>query len=296
MRMHYKLANVCPEILGGPCGSRLPIAGPDCSAMTAMISAMSEVTKFPASCTYLAVRLISVLAIIVLTLSQTVAADAASGPVCPTGGKKPNPDYSAVGAKPNTTVWKNVRLSAENGCSGISQVTAKLVISLAGQFKVRGSVETLAERIGAISSTKGMLYWSVTDGRMRVLIKESFVLSGTDPTARRRDFSAKEVLAGKQLYFAQDDTRSTGINVYGLKTISADPDHVSFEIVNETAIKVGPITLFAPRTVRSRHFFSRVSGNLWSYYGLTVIEKGQTFGLTQSLINRGVALYRHLSH
>jgi Family of unknown function (DUF6675) len=240
-------------------------------------------------------RLLANLAVVILTMGLADTGEAASGPICPTAGSNPIPDYGTVAAEPKSAVWKNIRLSADSGCAGISDDPAELVVALAGTFASHGSVQALADRIGAISGTKGMMYWSVTDQRMRVLIDESYALSGTTVTSRRRDFSADEVLSGRRLFFAQDDTRSTGINVYSLKTASADANHVTFDVINETPIKVGPVTLFAPRMVRSRHFFHRISDNSWRYYGVTVIEHGLTFGMVQSLVNRGIALYNHLS-
>ena len=228
-------------------------------------------------------------------IESAVYSYADSGPVCPSAGIAANPASSAVGADPNTAIWEDKMLSSRSGCRGISTARAKLIIALAAQFNMNGSGERLASRIGAISKTRGMQYWSVTDGEMRVLLDDSFALSSSNANARRADFTSTEVLSGTKIYFAQDDTRSTGINIYSLETVASGSDHITFDVVNETAIRYGPIILFAPGALRSRHFFRRVSGEVWSYYGLTVIEDGRTFGLTRSFVNRGLALYRHLS-
>ena len=41
---------------------------------------------------------------------------------------------------------------------------------------------------------------------------------------------------------------------------------------NASAIKLGPVTLFAPRAVVSVHFVEREAGTTWTYYGLSVIR------------------------
>jgi Family of unknown function (DUF6675) len=242
---------------------------------------------------YLSRLVVSALAVFLFAMSSlTTTAD--PGPMCPTAGTKTIPVYGSVGGEPNWAVWQGIELPAD-GCGGLSTGAVKLVVSLAGQFEFGGTVEALAERIGAISKSKGMLYWSVTDGRMRELLADSFAISNADTKAERKDFSSEEVLSGKRLLFAQDDTRSTGINIYSLETQAVGRDFVTFDVVNENPIKLGPVTLFAPHSIKSRHFFTRISSNVWGYYGLTLVEKGQVSVATRSLINRGIALYKHLT-
>ena len=130
------------------------------------------------------------------------------------------------------------------------QAPAALAIALAGRFAHAGSSDQIAARLGAISQTNGLPYWSVTDGEWRTLVSDAFALdssvsdaarpSAARPNAARTDFTGQEMLSGQTLFFAQNDTRSWGLNLYSIRSIEASADRLVFESDNISPIKLGP--------------------------------------------------------
>jgi hypothetical protein len=169
-----------------------------------------------------------------------------------------------------------------------------LVVALTGRFDGSMSLDDIAARFGAISATQGMLYWSTSDQRWRPLISESFAID--DPISRRprANFSPQEILSGRTLYFAQNDTRSTGLNVYSLSASSVTPDRLVVEVVNLTPVRFTLATLFKRQALRSVHFIDRLETGLWGYYAITAVQAGAKAGQEKSFINRANAYYRFL--
>lgn len=208
------------------------------------------------------------------------------------------PAYAAEGAPPAVEVWQNVTLPPDSAggdsCFGALSGRMNTVAALAGRFRYAGTLDDLAARFGAVSETVGQLYWSTTDQSWRELVSEAFALSGNDSDLRREDFTAAEVRSGAPLYFAQNDTRSTGLNVYRLKALQSRPGRLVVETVNESAIAFAFVTLFHENGLLSLHFIEHLDGDLWAYYGLAAVRQGSVAGHTRSLVNRAVAFYRFL--
>lgn len=246
----------------------------------------------PASTAARTVKIARWLAIAIACMLFGAHALAEAPPVCPAPSATPYPPYAAPGAPPRIAVWHDIDSRAS--CAGLFREPAVLAVALAGSFRHAGSLEDLAARIGAVSRTTGLRYWSMTDQNWRVLVAEAFALSGPEAETARPDFSAEEILGKRRLYFAQDDTRSTGLNVYAMTATRGGQDLLHFEIVNLTSIKLLFLTLFEAETLRSRHFIERAEGDLWRYYGLSTITRGAVAGHEKSFINRGAAFYRFL--
>jgi len=171
----------------------------------------------------------------------------------------------------------------------------KLVVALAARFRGPESIEDIAARVGAVSATSGLLYWSTTDGNWRVLISEAEALRGRSTGAVRADFAAREVLGDRTLYFRQKDTRSTGWNLYSLRGRRLGPERLAVEVVNLSAIRFLLITLAEARSLVSLHFVERLGPGLWGYYGLSAVRDGAGEGFDKSLVNRAAAFYRFLT-
>lgn len=191
-------------------------------------------------------------------------------------------------------IWRNLVRETEADCGGLLLEPAALVTALAGRFRQAGSIEDIAARVGAISETEGLVYWSTLEQTWRVLISEAFALDGPDLDSARPNFTATEMMSGRLLYFAQNDTRSTGRNIYTVSMVSAESDRIAFEIVNVTPIRLPFLTLFDAGTLRSLHFIERQGRDIWGYYGIAVVRKGAVQGHEKSFLNRGAAFYRFL--
>ncbi len=245
-------------------------------------------------------------AIILWTASSLLAvseAQAASPPVCPMGDETPYPPLGNADESPNVAAWHDLAALPEN-CHIPLLAPAALTVALAGRFTHAGSVDQIAARLGAISQTQGLPYWSVTDEEWRILVSDAFALDSSDsdsarPTAARlnsprQDFTDQEMLSGKTLYFAQNDTRSWGLNNYSIRAVDSSAGHLIFESDNISPVNLGPVTLFQPGDVRSVLFLDRLDDTTWAYFSLTVIRHNLIAARDKSLINRQAAFYRFL--
>ena len=236
-------------------------------------------------------------AIAVLVTILASVSYAGSGPIppCKSAASKIVPEYGAVNAAPSVDVWKNTNLELGRACPRALSGPAELVVALSSRFVHSGNVEDLASRIGAVSSLKGLKYWSVTDRGWRVLVSQSNALDDLNTLRERPDFTAGEVLSGKTLFMVQRDTRSTGRNFYAIQATTAKGQQLAVLIVNLTDIRFLLGTLFERQALVSAHFFTQLHGSEWGYYGLTVAKKGAVEGKTASFINRAAAFERFIT-
>ncbi len=214
-------------------------------------------------------------------------------PPCTSNGSAINPAYGPVDNPPTVGIWRDIDLKADD-CLGQTHGHMQHVITLAGRFEHTGTVEDLAARIGAISSTAGAMYWSVTEDQWRPLISEAFALEDPIVIVPRREFTAREILSGKKLYLAQNDTRSIGFNVYSQTVRVLGPDRLAIEIVNLSDIRFLLVRMFEAKALASVHLIERLHENIWGYYGLSTIRQGAMEGHEKSFVNRAAAYYRFL--
>jgi len=227
------------------------------------------------------------------TETQTATGADAPWPPC-APGVLPQPAYGAEGAPPALQIWEDIELAGDPACLGALQGRMNSVAALAGSFRFAGGPDALAARFGAVSKTLGLLYWSTTDQAWRELVSEAVALRGADTALSRPDFTAAELRSGRRLYFTQNDTRSSGLNLYRMTALRSGPDRLVVEVVNESAVSFAFVTLFKEKGLLSLHFLQRLDGDLWGYYGLAAIREGSVAGHTKSLVNRAAAFYRFL--
>ena len=232
-----------------------------------------------------------------VTMAPFSAAISATSPVCPDPVNKkvtPHPDYAIVGDMPNVTTWQELPSLPAN-CHVPLQSPAKLVVAIAGQFIHAESVDEIARRLGAISETQGLAYWSVISRKWVTLVSKAHALEADNNKAARKDFDSQEVLSGQSLYSAQSDTYSWGLNRYGNRTISWSDNHLIFKNRNTTPIRLGPLTLFKAGSVQTVMFFTRDSDTRWQLYSLSVITKSMFGAKVRAFINSQGSIYRHLT-
>jgi len=226
-------------------------------------------------------------------MGMTGSALATYLPVCPNKEAVAFPPFAQVGTPPTVATWKGLtRLSEE--CYIALQSPAELTVAFASLFTHSGSIEDIAKRLGAISTTQDLRYWSVTDRDWRQLVSEAYALKTDNAKTIRPDFTDQEILSGKTLFFAQNDTRSWGLNTYSLKAISSSPDHLVLESHNSSSVRLGPITLFDPGDAMSVLFIDRLRNSTWRYFSLSVIQSSPLPLREKSVINRQAAFYRLL--
>ena len=158
------------------------------------------------------------LAIVVMLLSAGLASAADKNPQPPCG-MLPVPGYGAVDAGPAVQVISGSDLAAWKppSCVGWPAQDDGVLVALAGRFAYKGSTDDLLKRFGAISTLKGLKYWSVTDGGWRTLITSAEALDAPESGHSRPDFTLAEMKSGKDLYFAQQDNRTSEEVVYRMQ-------------------------------------------------------------------------------
>jgi hypothetical protein len=151
--------------------------------------------------------------------------------------------------------------------------------------------------LAAISTSKGLRYWSVTESAWRVLIKDAAALSAANGV-RREDFAADDIRKGAVLHFVEEDNRSSTPVVYRMQVLEATPDRIVVETQNVTPIESFMITLFPPGSLRAAYFMTRLEGTSWGFYAVSA-STGAASAMVRlakaSYINRARALYGHFA-
>jgi hypothetical protein len=195
-------------------------------------------------------------------------------------------------------VWTSAELGSSPplACTGFAAKGDGVLVAVAGSFPFAGSADDLLARFGAISSLKGLKYWSVTAGGWRTLITKATALEGTNVDRPRSDFTLAEMRSGADLYFAQAENRAGGNVVYRMRVRDIGPDRFVVGIENVSPVSRYLVTLFNPGDLASVHFLERRGPGVWGYYGLAWAGDGLVSRLAvpeASYVNRALALYRH---
>jgi hypothetical protein len=165
------------------------------------------------------------------------------------------------------------------------------------RFRFTGGLDALRLRIGAVSATKGMLYWSVTSKKWQQFILDAHALSGPDGDQVRADFTLGEIAEGRTLYVQQEDNLFGKVQ-YKMQIRTATAGRLVLDIQNASTMRYLLIPVFEPGQVQSIHYLQQESDTVWRYYGIT-----RTSGKTASLVadheasaaNRALAFFRYLA-
>jgi hypothetical protein len=172
-----------------------------------------------------------------------------------------------------------------------------VLTALAGTFKFAGTADDLLLRFGALSAWRGIQYWSVTDGRWDTLIADAAALDGSSAARRRADFTLGELKSGANLYFLQQDNRSSNAVTYRMKVEALDANRLIITVENVSAVSVFIFTAYDAGDLKSTYVFERLSPAVWGYYSLSGAREGLAFvgNHDSSYLNRALAIYRHLA-
>ncbi len=234
----------------------------------------------------------------VLWCASSIRAESSPQPPC---GSEPLPPFPTLDASPTVKVWNASNLEPDwkpPACTGWGASEFPTIVVVAARFRFTRGADGLRRRIGAVSETNGILYWSVTQKRWQKLILDAYASPGPDSNQHRPDFSVDEISAGRTLFFQQEDNRF-GKVTYRMRIRTASTGRLVFDIENSTTIRYLLIPLFEPGQVQSIHYLEQEAAGLWRYYGI-MRTSGKAGGLIAedheaSAINRAVAFYRHLA-
>jgi hypothetical protein len=220
-------------------------------------------------------------------------AQVADSPRPPCEGRS-QPFYAPLGAVPSILTWHAPGWAA-SACTGWASSRPILLVALAGSFRHEGGAADLLAALGRISSLRGIRCWSVGDRGWRTLVTGAAALDGPVTRRRRADFAPAEMARGADLYFAQEDSRSSGEVIYRMQVLENGPDRVAVAVENVTSVRFLLVPLFAPGDLRCTFYLECLSPGVWGYYGLWGIRAGApTSGHEASSVNRALAFYRHV--
>jgi hypothetical protein len=225
---------------------------------------------------------------------------ASGGPQPPCGGPV-NPAYGPVDGQPAVAVWSRADLSRDGwqppSCLGW-QGDSRLVAALAARFRSPLSLDTLAERLVAVSHHPEIRFWAVTRREWRPLVVQSWALDHPDAkAARRADPSAAELAPGRDFYYAED-AEIGGRAIWRLRIVDRTPDRLVVSTENLTPIRVALVTIFEPGALQVATVLQRDGADSWSLYEITragAASSSFVAGYGSSYLNRLEAMRRHIT-
>jgi uncharacterized protein DUF6675 len=236
---------------------------------------------------------VSLAAALVLLASTAAYAAGASAPRPPCDSD-PVPAYGEAN-DPSMESWSRLEWAAP-ACLAWSDSRYKFVIAIAGRIEA-ADAEAVRSRLGAVSTSRGLLYWSVTESAWRVLIKDAAALSSAQGD-RRDDFAPAELREGATLHFMEQDNRSDEPVTYAMHVLESRPGRILVETENVTPIKALLATLFPPGTLRTAWIVTRIDSHTWGFYGISAATE-RASGLVslakRSYENRARALFAHFA-
>jgi hypothetical protein len=209
------------------------------------------------------------------------------------------PHSAVAGSPPNVETWTLDQPSRDWVFPRCLESEFQRFVSfaaVAGSFRAAGMDKVLS-RIGAISTYKGMRYWSTRDQRLEPLITDAFALDGAQSGNARSDFTPAEMQVGRELFFTEQDNRSSSPALYKIRVIERDVNRLIVEITNVSKIKLLLLTVFEPGDLRTALFISGSPDGTWMCYALLGFRPTpliKLFDNHKSQVNRLIALYGHI--
>jgi len=143
----------------------------------------------------------------------------------------------------------------------------------------------------AVSTMKGVTYWSVTRGQEHVLFLDSYVISSAEKTDRIPDPVFTEIPETHELFTFQEDS-SFGRNTF-LERFFAKTDHLYVKMENLSTIRLLFIPFIQPQGLVSQVVLVPIGTDVL-FYGVACIRTGMPLGdkssRVQSMENRLTAL------
>ncbi len=222
---------------------------------------------------------------------------AASPPLVPPCGGRPQPAYPPLGAPPSAAVWSEAELKSQAwqppGCLPWASGRTRFVAALAGRFQSQASADQIAARLTGMSALPSIRYWSTSDKAWKPLASQAGMLTGADGVPAP-DPTPANLQTGHTLHYFE--TGRAGRTVYRLSVLERRPERVVLATENVTAMRVAIVTAFEPGALQSAFFIERLGGDVWGYYQVMRATDGASslaLGREASYLNRLAALYRH---
>lgn len=158
-------------------------------------------------------------------------------------------------------------------CSGLRSRDVELLVRVVGSYKAPGELDQQLARLGMVSAQAGMSYWSFTEKRRQVLIRESVAVDNLANRQRRADFSVAELRSGAECVFLQTDNRAGKPVPYGLVLLQSTPQAFTVRIENLAEIRMMGLLLVAPREMQWVATVDRQGPGLWGWRSLLGLQR-----------------------
>lgn len=227
-------------------------------------------------------------------LASTSTRAAEPLPVPPCGNAEPVPAYGDA-SNPAIETWSRIEWTPPR-CLAFNDSRFKFVTAVAGRIEAPDAA-ALRARLGAISTSRGLQYWSVSEGAWRVLIKDAAALTG-EHGERRDDFASAELREGATLHFVEQDNRSDGPVTYAMHVLESKDDRLVVETQNVTPVRALLATLFPPHAMRTAYILTRIDSRTWGFYAISAATEhasGLVSLAKNSYENRAKALFAHVA-
>lgn len=192
--------------------------------------------------------------------------------LCGQAGSPPYPPYDRP---PLVHSWiaGGRQDGAAPDCTGLGRRDPELLIRVVGSYVAPGDMAAQLLRLGAVSTLKGMPYWSFTDRKRQTLIQEAFAIDSPTSQRPRADFTLDELKRGDELYFVQRDNRSSALVPYGLRVLPTGPESLLLRVENVGDIKMMGLTVLAAREVQWAVTLERLGGTRYGYRSLLAVQR-----------------------
>ncbi len=229
---------------------------------------------------------------------QHPAAAAAAPPLCGAAASSP-PAPPVAGQPPLVQSWllHGRRDGPLPDCSGLRVPDVELLVRVIGSYRAPGTLDDQIARIGAVSAQAGLSYWSFSDRRRQVLVRESAAVQADNHSHPRADFSAADLRSGMECVFVQTDNRIAAPVAYAMQLVQTTPQSVTLRVENLDDIRMLGFMVVAVREMQWLLTVDRLGPGLWGYRSLLALHRlrlGPDEQHRLSNLSRSVALFDHL--
>ena len=242
-------------------------------------------------------QLLQRLAVIAGPLGAAVPVAGAERSMC---GNAPPPAYPAFDKPALVHSW--LRGGHQDGalpdCNVLRTQDVELLVRVTARFHSPLDLAAMLGRLGAVSALKGMPYWSYTDRKRQLLVRESYAVDNPVSMKPRADFSPAELHGGALLFFAQSDNRATTLVPYSLQLLSAGHERLVLRVENIGDLRYMGLKVVAARELQWVVALEPTATGHWGYRSLLGICRLGLGGAEQhrlSNLARSVALFDHLA-
>lgn len=183
-------------------------------------------------------------------------------------------------------------------CSGLRSPDVELLVQVSARFASPQDAPAMLARLGMVSALKGMAYWSYTDRKRQLLVRESFAVDHPGALKPRADFSAAELRSGAVLHFAQSDNRSAALMPYSLQLLSAGPERLVLRVENLVDLRYMGFKVMGAHDMQWLLALEPLANGQWGYRSLLGVCHLGWGGAEQhrlSNLARSVAMFDHLT-